>query len=560
MGIISRWLAFLAAPCWLALAASVGATEGDLRSRAEALVNESWPADGPGAAVIVTKGGETVYTGTRGLADVEAQRPITAETVFRLGSITKQFAAALVLKLAEEGLLALDDPLGKFVPGYPEPGSRATVRQLLNHTSGIQSYTSIPGWNVEANTSRAFTTGQLILEFRDHASQFEPGADHAYNNSGYVLLAAVVESVTGQPWHVALEERITGPLMLTSIRYGEQEAEIAASARPYSSGPDGLRPAQAIHMSVPSAGGALIGSVGDLAKWAAALHHGKVVGAESYAQMIAPTVLPGGRTVPYGYGLSTESLRGLKVIGHGGGIFGGLTDSLYLPEQDLFVAVFVNSDSPARGPGIVARRLAAMAAGQPFPEFQAIAVDLAALESFLGVYSVAEDEAEWRFYARDGRLFIQRGEGPEQPIHAAEGERFFYGPNSLTWYQGRRRPAGAVVLERHSDGSDEFVPLTRTGPIPPPPVVPRAVLERYVGRYQLEGTVATIGLTADNRLTVQLTGQPVANPLRTVGPNEFAGDAAGVRVSFEGEGPRATRLNSRMGPIVNSGPRLPDAN
>ena len=553
---IFRPFAVLVASSALAMAVPAFATEEDLQTSATALVQASWPSDGPGGAVIVTQAGEIIYSGTQGLADIESGRPITLDSVFRLGSITKQFAAALVLKLAEEGQLSLDDPLSKFVPGYPEPGAHATVRQLLNHTSGIQSYTSIPGWMTAENTSRAFTTAELIAEFRDFPAQFEPGADHAYNNSGYILLAAVIEAVTGQPWHVVLEEQITGPLGLSSIRYGVGEEGMAERALPYSRGPDGVIAAQPIHMSVPGPGGALVGSVRDLARWADALHGGRVLQPETYAQMIAPTQLPGGRTVPYGYGISTGDLRGHDVIGHSGGIFGGLTDSIYIPERQLFVAVFVNTDVPQTIPGVVARRVAAMAVGNPFPALTAIPVDQGALEPYLGIYSVANDDAEWRFSSRDGRLFMQQGAGTEQQILAAEGERFFYGPNSLTWYQGRQNGAGGVALDMHVNGSNEAVPMARTGPIPSPPTVSREVLERYVGRYQLEGTVATIGLTDDNRLTVQLTGQPGASPLRTVGPNEFAGDAAGVRITFEGDGPHATRLISRIGPSVNSGARL----
>ena len=160
----------------------------------------------------------------------------------------------------------------------------------------------------------------------------------------------------------------------------------------------------------------------------------------------------------------------------------------------------------------------------------------------LGVY--AGGGVEGRVYLRDARLFTQQGDEPERPVLAAAGDRFFYGPNSLTWFEAHRETGGAVVVELHPNSSDQVVRLTRTGPIPPPPVVARAVLERYVGRYELNGTIATIGLTADDRLTVQLTGQPLGPPLRTISASEFAGDSAGVRVRFEGDGdPEPLRRN-----------------
>ena len=110
------------------------------------LLAAAYPADGPGATVIVTRGGRTIYSASRGLADLAGRRPLTAETVFRLGSLTKQFTAAIVLQLVAEGRISLDDPVSRFFPDYPQPGAAATVRQLLNHTSGIQSYTGIPGF------------------------------------------------------------------------------------------------------------------------------------------------------------------------------------------------------------------------------------------------------------------------------------------------------------------------------------------------------------------------------------------------------------------------------
>lgn len=523
---------------------------------AETLVKSSWPADGPGAAAIVTEHGEIVFSGAQGLADVETGRPITVDTVFRLGSITKQFTAALLLKLVDDGKLSLDDPLSKFLPAYPEPGGHATIRQLLNHTSGIRSYTSLPTYI--ATMSRPHTTEQVIALFRNERADFEPGTDWRYDNSGYALLAAVVEAVTGQPWHVALTERITGPLGLSSIRYGVEEESIAARALPYSTSPGGVQLAPAIHMSVPSGAGALVGSVRDMARFAFALHHGKVVSAASYVQMIAPTALPNSRSVPYGFGLGTEELRGFKGIGHNGGINGGSTDSIYLPEKDLFVAVFTNSDRPQTPPGTVLRRLAALAAGNPFPTFEKTIVDVASLEPLFGVYALPGAGGEWYFYARGEQLLTRLGDSPEQPVFAAGNDRFFFGPGYFTWIEAKGSAAGTFTLSLHRGSADQVDLLVRKGPMPKPPSVAREVLERYVGRYQLQGTIATIGLTEDNQLTVQLTGQPAASPLRTVGPNEFAGDAVGVRLSFEGEEAKATTLKSRMGQLVNSGPRLPD--
>ena len=208
----------LLASAALLTSTSATAVPSDFAAKADAVVAEAWPADGPGAAIIVTEGGRPVYERGRGLADLESRRPITPDTVFRLGSITKQFSAAIMLQLVAEGKVSLDDPLSKYFPDYPQPGASATIAQLLNHTVGVQSYTDIPGWMVEEKTNRALTTEQLIAEFRDLPSPSKPGEKWAYNNSGYVLVGAVIEKVTGKPWHEVVGERIDRPLGLATIR------------------------------------------------------------------------------------------------------------------------------------------------------------------------------------------------------------------------------------------------------------------------------------------------------------------------------------------------------
>ena len=267
------------------------ARPADFRARADALLAAAYPADGPGAMVIVTQRGRTVYAAGRGLADIEARRPIGADTVFRLGSLTKQFTAAIVLQLVQEGRISLDDPVSRFFPDYPQPGAGATVRQLLNHTSGIQSYTAIPGFMVGEAPARAHSTAEMIALFRDLPSPTPPGQAWAYNNSGYVLLGAIVEQVTGKPWHRVVAERIAGPLGLRSIGFGVEREARPAMARGYDGGDARTGPARPIHMSVPHAAGALVGTAGDMARWAQALHHGRVVGPALYAQMIAPAPL-----------------------------------------------------------------------------------------------------------------------------------------------------------------------------------------------------------------------------------------------------------------------------
>ncbi|HET9427303.1 MAG TPA: serine hydrolase domain-containing protein [Allosphingosinicella sp.] len=535
MSFVSRASVLAAA---LSFAMPASAAPADLRERVDAYLASAFPADGPGVSVIVTDDGETLYAGGRGLADLEAASLITPQTVFRLGSITKQFTSAVILQLVQEGRLSLDDRVSRFFPDYPRPGADATVAQLLNHTSGIQSYTGIPGWMVEANTNRAYTTAEMIALFRDLPSPSSPGERHDYNNSGYVLLGAIIEQVTGTSWHEAVEQRIARPLGLATIRYGVGESDMPSMARGYTAGPDGVAPANPIHMSVPHAAGALVGTVEDLARWARALHHGQVVDAGSYARMTAPTRMPDDSVVPYGFGLSNAELRGRRGIGHGGGIFGFSTDSLYLPEEDLFVAVFANSDEPAASPGIVLRRIAALALDDPYPEFARAQADLDALAPWFGVYDLAGNSGSRRFYARDGRLYTRRSGGAELEVFAAGEDRFFYGPESLTWFSLERDETGRPVMAMHQNGEQSAERSARTGPIPPEAPaaeVSRDTLETYVGRYVAPMAPVVVAWGEDDQLTVQLGGQrPLA--LRPTSATEFEVVGVEARVVFQSEG------------------------
>ena len=515
----------------LAISTPAAAVPVDFAAKADAIVAKAWPADGPGAAVIVTEGGKPVYERGRGLADIAAKRPVTPDTVFRIGSITKQFSAAIVLQLAAEGKLSLDDPLSKFFPDWPQPSASATVRQLLNHTSGIQSYTDIPGWMVEANTGKPYSNDEMIAVFRDLPAPSKPGEAYAYNNSAYFLLGAIIEKVTGKPWHQEAAERIYRPLKLTTFRYGVEEAQVPAMATGYAvneKGEAGSSPR--IHMSVPGAAGALIGTVGDLAIWADALHHGRVVDAASYKAMTTPTRTSDGKQSPYGYGLALDELRGHQTIGHGGGIFGFVTASIYVPEKDVFVAVFHNAAPSAASPDEVAAKLAMLAIGDPFPELQKLPVDMKAIEPLLGVYKIEGEEAERIFFARDGKLFTRRSGGSELEVFAAGNSRYFY-EGSVTWFD--IKPGAVPVMEMYHSGAKTPQLAKRAGPVPTeekPFDVPRATLEHYVGSYAVGGDLAVVTL-GDEGLSVKLGAQPTIRLLAR-SATEFAVQGVDAKVVF----------------------------
>ena len=429
------------APAWLPLV--------------DSYVQQGWTAQGPGASVVIMQGGEIVYQGQRGLADLDSGTAITSDTVFRLASLSKQYAAAVILQLVDEEAISLDDRLSDFLPDYPQPGASATLRQLLNHTSGVMSYTSIEGWMSPENLERDYTTDEMIAEFADIASVTPPGEAWAYNNSGYVLVGAVIETVTGQSWHEAIIARIGEPLGLSSLAYGGIEAQIATMASGYTRGEDGPVPSITIDMSVPHAAGALIGTAADMALWNDALHHGRVVSSQSYAAMTAPSVLPDGEQVDYGFGIGSGAFRGHRTLNHGGGIPGFSTYSLFLPEEDVSVVIFANSDSGSTSPSDVSRMMAAAVIGDPFPVFEAIEVDMAAIAPLLGGYYFEDWDTLVEFLEVDGGLVERIGER-DTPVYAIGDNRFFYGPLDPDWFEISRLDDGQFVYDFYDDGEDEY--------------------------------------------------------------------------------------------------------
>jgi CubicO group peptidase (beta-lactamase class C family) len=532
--------AALAASSAAALAAAPpapsAALPADFRARADALLAASYPADGPGAAVVVTRGGRIVYSAGRGLADVAAGRAITPATPFRLGSIAKQFTAAVVLQLVAEGRISLEDPLSRFFPDWPQPGAGATVRQLLNHSSGLQDFSKIPGW-IGRNRHRTMTTAELVALMRSLPARARPGQAWEYNNGGYVMLGAIVEQVTGKAWHEAVAERIAGPLGLRTVSH----AAPAGAASGYSQGEDGRQqPIQLSSMSVAHAAGGLHGSVADMARWARALHGGRVVTAPLYREMTSPARLADGSEEPYGFGLRLREIRGRRAFVHGGAGGGLDTDSAYIPSEDLFVAVFANSDEPATDPANLVRRLAALALGEPFPVLASAAVPMTEIEPLFGAYGPGT-----RFFARDGRLYMGRGQ-VEREAFAAGGDRFFFGADELAWFRFERRTDGAHILEMH--GAEAAAPsrIARTGAVPAAFTVAPEILRTYAGRYQTETVALVVALGEGGGLTIAPEGQ-APMPMRPVSETEFRIDGTPMRIVFHPENGAVDRFTMHRG-------------
>jgi CubicO group peptidase (beta-lactamase class C family) len=299
----------------------------------------------PGIAVLVARDGKIAFQAGFGFADLEKKTPATIETKFRIGSVTKQFTAAAILRLAEDRKLGLDDKLDKFFPAFPR-GNEITLHHLLTHTSGIRNVTKMPGFY--QRVSRYIAPAKLVAWFGHEPPDFPPGTGSPYSNSGYFLLGQIVERVAGKSLEAFLRETFFEPLAMNNTGILVNAAPPPGLATGYSMARGKATLALPWDMSWTGGAGGLYSTVGDLFRWNEALFGGKVVNAESFKLMLAPVNLPP-ESVNYGYGVAMVRLHQLASVSHGGSQDGWASYLARLPEQQCTVVVLANADPSVAG-------------------------------------------------------------------------------------------------------------------------------------------------------------------------------------------------------------------
>ncbi|MBK6843965.1 MAG: beta-lactamase family protein [Gemmatimonadetes bacterium] len=368
-------------------------------SAGTALVKEG---KAPGIAVAVSRGGRIVYAKGFGYADIENKVAVTPASVFQIGSVTKQFTAAAILQLVDQGKLALTDPLTKFYPDWPGAGSTVTIAHLLNHTAGIHNYTAMPVF--QAWKSRYVPADSMIALFKSAPFDFEPGAKWSYSNSGYYVLGQIVEKVSGEPYDAYVEKRLAAPNALATVRYCHLTPLVPNRAHGYASRKEGgFRNADYQEMSTPYAAGAICSTASDLVKWTMALESGKVVRPATYREMTTPRALTDGTKQPYAFGLGVSDLAGHRIVSHNGGIDGFRSQLASYPNDSLIIAVLVNGDSDL--PDRFEKMIARWALGVPEPVVKDLAVPAELIARVTGSY--AGEAGPVRIVAKEGKLFAE---------------------------------------------------------------------------------------------------------------------------------------------------------
>jgi len=315
-----------------------------------------------GSALVVEKG-NVIYRGALGMANIEWGISNTPETKFRLGSITKQFTSMLILQLVDQGKIKLDGKLTDYLPDYrKDVGDKVTIHNLLTHTSGIPSYTDQPGFfeNVSRNP---YKVADFVKKYASGDLLFEPGSKFAYNNSGYFLLGAIIERVTGKPYEQVLRENILDPVGMKNTGYDHYETIIQQRAAGYSKTPDGYTNANYLDMSIPYAAGSLYSTVDDLYLWDQALYTDKLLSAQSKELMYKPFR----ENYAYGWVVANASFKQndkpVPMIAHGGGINGFATFIARFPDEKNLIVILDNTGQNAQRLSDV---IAKILYGQPY--------------------------------------------------------------------------------------------------------------------------------------------------------------------------------------------------
>ncbi|HET9799898.1 MAG TPA: serine hydrolase domain-containing protein [Gemmatimonadaceae bacterium] len=377
-------------------------------------------APAAGVTVAVVRHGDTLLLKGYGERDRARNLPAEASTVYRIGSVTKQFTAAAVLKLVEEGKVRLSDPITTYLPQYPQ-WSAVTVRQLLTHTSGIPSYTSSPRW--PARKAEDLTPAQIVEIVENDPFDFPAGTDWRYDNTGYVLLGMILDRVTGTPYASLMRREFFAPLGMSSATYCPSKPTDPSHALGYRFEGE-FEPAQYLSLTQPFAAGALCMSVPDYLRWQAALYGGKIVSAQSLALMAGPETLTAGpkkdSNTGYGMGLMRGTVGRHPTIQHGGSINGFSSQQYWFPAESLSVVAFVNTVNAEQD--WLVKNLASAVFGMPLTPRTPPVVPLAAADrtKYVGDYDIGLPDGRIlgvRIYARGDDLIAEPEQQDAAPLH-----------------------------------------------------------------------------------------------------------------------------------------------
>ncbi len=471
------------------------------------LLNDLYPADGPGGTALIANNGQIVYLKAFGKANLELDVDMQPYHVFRIGSITKEFTACAILKLMEEGKLSLQDTITKYIEDSPPYWHHITIEHLLTHTCGISGFSKA---FEEEFGKKDHTPKEMIDSIKNEPMDFAPGEKYYYANSQYHILGYIIEKVSGKTYEAYIEENLFQPLGMKNSYY-EKDAEIIINrASGYQEGLTGYENDSYFSTSNYFSEGALLSTVEDLSTWHYAVADGKVLSKESLEKALTPFILNNGKATESGYGWSFGNIQGSPWFGHNGSAVGYLSTALFLPEEKVFVAVLGNCFCQAHAPWDVAYKIAGIAIDKPF-EWTEISLNDIDLESYTGVY---ESDSLFASYEQriisleEGKLYSTIKGRRKLQIFPYKKDNFFIknGLTTLKFQRDRKgqitgvnveRPKSPVILKR----TDKTIPVYTAIKLN------SEALEKYLGKYELQPNLIFEITMKGDQLYAQLSGR-----------------------------------------------------
>jgi CubicO group peptidase (beta-lactamase class C family) len=386
--------------------------DNQLEKKLDEILTNHFNSSQPGCEVLVAKHGKIIYKKAFGNADLELNVALNPDMVFNLASITKQFTAVAILQLVEQGKISLLDSLQKFIPDFPSKGHTITIENLLTHTSGIKDYMQIdyPNSFMERLDYRP---KQLIDSFKNFALEFEPGTKFSYSNSGYYLLGYIIEKITGKRYQSYVQDNLLTPLGLTHTYFDSAGIVIPNRVNGYQKDDTVFKNADYWSPTIEYAAGGLISNVDDLFKWHNGLYSYRILKKENLQKAFTSFQLKDGTSTDYGYGWFLKTSNGIKSIAHAGGIPGFITNEIYFPAEDIFIAILCNCGSAPIDELSV--NISAIVLGKPLQTD--VKVDANTLDKYIGVYKLSIDSSRIIILLRkNNQLFAKVSETDIFPI------------------------------------------------------------------------------------------------------------------------------------------------
>jgi CubicO group peptidase (beta-lactamase class C family) len=498
-------------------------------------------ASSPGCALGVIRDGAFIYRKGYGAASLELGVPLSSQSVFYMGSVSKQFTAASVVLAAEQGFLSLDDDIRKYIPELPDYGQPVTLRQMLHHTSGFRDVLGLLDLSGRSALDLHPTAELLDLVARQKALNYKPGAEYLYSNTNYFLLAEVVKRATRKPLSVFAAENIFQPLGMTHTRFYDDHTVVVPGRIPaYAPGENGSFRVDWSTNYDNVGGGGLMSSVDDLLLWDRNFYENRLGKGTLLKEMQTRGVLNDGKEISYALGLEIGKYRGLPIVEHDGALFGFRTEILRFPMQRFTVLCLCNLATAS--PGDLSRKVADVYLAKDLSAVtslvQSPGIDaVSGLGQFAGKYLESRSHSVFSFAASGGNL-VARGES----LRRVSSNRFEGGGSIVTFDS-----SDGIMKVTISQGDEIWFAGARIGEIH----LDAAGLAAFAGVYKSTELDATYKLSLENgSLVLRVNWNPPLklNPLVR---DEFENDDLGTLVFHRDANDRISGLSVFQGRIRN---------